>query len=927
MKKFLKILLITIFVILVIIIVTPLIFKGKIMDIAKKEINKTVNANVEFSDLGVSLIKNFPYLTVSLKDLNVTGIDEFESDTLISFHSFDISVELISAIKMENIKVKAVILNRPVIYAHVLEDGTANWDIMTESEEEVPDTTITESTLNPKVQLKKFEINNADLMYLDESSGMNASLDELNFRLKGDMSKDFSSLDINADVQRVNFSMDNIRYVRDALFAMTLMIDANLADMIFILKENEISLNDIVLGFDGNFSMPNEEDIVVDMKFNTRKTSFKSILSLIPAIYMRDFEDIKTEGTLKLNGTVSGVYNETNTPSASLQLMVEDAMFSYPDLPGSADNITIDIAMLYDGVQPDNSTIDINRFHVELAGNPVDMTLNINNPVGDMFINANLVSDIELASLHDVVPMEDISLAGRIVTDLDAMGYVSTLENERYEEFKADGAVKITNLVVDGESVPRKVIMEKASLIFSPRFLQVDGLDLIMGQSDMHLNGRVENFIPYVFSDGTLTGEFIFTSGLLNLNEFLIDTEEMPEVEETDTIELSVVEVPGDIDFTLTSRFDQILYDQMDIRNTAGIIKVINSKVILERLKMETLGGTMLMNGEYNTTDINNPFVDFGIQADNIAISQTFNSLLLVREFAPIAAKATGDVSLGMQFTSFMDDKMKPVMNSVVGKGNLRSSSIGINGGNIFQKINSVLNTGTFSDLALGDIDINFEIRNGKLFVDPFKTVMGNTEFLISGEQGLDQTLNYGINVTLPRGVLSKSAINTAFSKASDAGFDIDQSSFLNYDIKVTGTFEDPDVNWDLKNTASQTREVIQQELEEKAREAIEEKKEKAREVVSEEAEKIMQSAEAEAERVRKKAREAAEIIRKEANDNADKLLREAKNPIAKKAAEPVAQKMRQEGEKNAQKLIDEADEKAEKILQEAREKSNKLQE
>jgi len=51
-------------------------------------------------------------------------------------------------------------------------------------------------------------------------------------------------------------------------------------------------------------------------------------------------------------------------------------------------------------------------------------------------------------------------------------------------------------------------------------------------------------FIPYIFKDETIKGDFLFTSNVLDLNEFLTDTaaEETAVIE--DTAALTVFEVP-----------------------------------------------------------------------------------------------------------------------------------------------------------------------------------------------------------------------------------------------------------------------------------------------------------------------------------------------------------------------------------------------
>ena len=54
-KVFLKTLLIIILLLLVLVIVLPIIFKPQLMEIAKNEINKNVNAKVEFADFKLNL--------------------------------------------------------------------------------------------------------------------------------------------------------------------------------------------------------------------------------------------------------------------------------------------------------------------------------------------------------------------------------------------------------------------------------------------------------------------------------------------------------------------------------------------------------------------------------------------------------------------------------------------------------------------------------------------------------------------------------------------------------------------------------------------------------------------------------------------------------------------------------------------------------
>ena len=85
--------------------------------------------------------------------------------------------------------------------------------------------------------------------------------------------------------------------------------------------------------------------------------------------------------------------------------------------------------------------------------------------------------------------------------------------------------------------------------------------------------------------------------------------------------------------------------------------------------------------------------------------------------------------------------------------------------------------------------------------VNPFETKVGNATLLIGGDQGLDQTMNYTVGITIPRselGAAANASIDNLMSKAAGAGLKIDPLENLNIKVKVGGTFNDPKIGLDL---------------------------------------------------------------------------------------------------------------------------------
>ena len=943
MKKFLRIFLIFILVILVVLVVSPILFKQQILTKAKEIANTSVNAKIDFTDLKLSFFKDFPRLTTSLHGVSVSGIENFEGDTLLAFDEFSATVNVISLVRKEAIKVRSILLDNPRVSAIVLEDGSANWDIARESgevAEEEPEAEASGS-LDLKVALKKFQIRNAEIFYRDKESGMEASLSGFDFLLSGDLAQDFSTLDLESSTERLNFRMGGIRYVKDAMLDIGMELEADLVNSVYTLKDNTFALNELVLMLDGEITMPEGGDMGLAINFGTKETSFKGLLSMVPAIYMKDFQDVRTDGDLSLSGSISGKMTEDHTPSADIKLLVENARFEYPDLPKSAEKIHIDVDVHYDGIQNDNSTLDVNRFHVELGENPVDLTMHMITPISDPKINATMLAKIDFSTLADVVPMEEVDITGTLEANIDLMGKMSSIKNERYDEFKADGSLKLQQFEMQSADIPQPVFINSTVMNFSPRYVDLAEFDARIGSSDVRMDGMLENFIPYLFEDATIAGKLNLESNLLDLNEFMpeeAEEEEVidpegPEVEAPatvkDTAAASVIEIPGNIDFTFASSLKKVLFNKLEIENLVGLIIIRDRKVTMQELSMDLLEGRVAMSGEYNTQDMKSPLVDLSLDVDRLDIPSAFESLVTVQMLAPVAGHTSGTVSTNLDFTSFLGKGMVPEMNSIVASGKLGSEMVTIEKTETFDKINGILKTEKFRDITMKDLAIEYAVRNGRVYIEPYETKIGNTTLVMGGDQGLDQTMNYEMNMKIPRsdlGGTAQDAINQITSLAASAGINVDPGETIDVKFFVTGTFTEPEIRPVFGEGMQDMAREVQEQVQEMVEEKVEEIEEEAREQASQEAEKILAEAQERADALKAEARNAGQELIRLAEEEGQKRIEDAgNNPIQKVAAETYARTLKSEAEKNAKMLEDEAGKQADEIMRQAQEQADKL--
>ncbi len=789
----------------------PVLFKKQIKARVEQTINSSVNAKVKFEDYKVGFFSNFPNLSFSLYNVSVVGVKKFANDTLAAFRSFDLVFNLSSLFKKSGYEVNSIVIDRAVVNAIVNKEGTANWDVMKKI---LPGLRLRletkPSSSGMKILLKKVSVLNSSLSYVDEGPAMKVYLNKISFTLKGDMTTVESDLQMAFSAGEFTFDMGGTKYFNKALLDSRIDMLANLDNMKFTFRENYLSVNDLKLKFTGTVAMPGK-NIETDIRFETAQTSFKTLLSLVPAVYMKDYKDLKATGDFSLKGTAKGTYSDADStmPDIAMAILVSNGIISYPSLPEQLKNIGIRSEIFVNGKTLDKTTIDVSLFHMELAGSPFDMTLSVKTPVSDPDFKGTMVGKLDLSALSKAVPMNGANLSGIIDMSVQMAGKMSMIEKGKYDSFKASGTVGIKNMDIAMKGYPDVKISE-AALVFAPANASITKANMkVGGKSDFAFAGRIENYIPYIFSKQTLKGNLSMRSKLTDVSEIMSEMATAP-VAAKDTAlaskagtaapadnnsPLSIMKVPKNIDFDFDALIDDFTYSNIKAQNVKGHIFVRNGILSIRDASMNILGGTIAMSADYDTRDTLKPVMKADLNMQNIGVRDAFNTFNTVKKLAPAAKGIDGKISAKINYTSLMGKDMMPVTNTINGAGNIKSNEITLLESKTFDQMKEILKLGDKYGNTFRDINISFKIADGRVYVNPFDVKTGNLKMNISGDQGLDQTLNYVVKTEIPRSDLGSSVnslINGVSSFASSLGIKVKPSDVLKVNVKVTGTFTKP---------------------------------------------------------------------------------------------------------------------------------------
>jgi uncharacterized protein involved in outer membrane biogenesis len=752
MKKTLIIVGIVLVLLVASLLVLPLVFKQTLMDKTKTTINQNINGEVEFTDFKLSLIKQFPKLTVELREITLIGKGQFQQDTLLKAKAVSAHTGMFQLFNTENMQIDEISLEAPELKLVVAESGDANWNIVAEPADETPQDE-TESGLN--LQLEKIEISEADFVYDDRQTEMIVGLENINFIVSGKMYGTSAELDTDGGAERFSLLYKGNKYISNLSVETQTKLNIDYEKMDISISKNELLLNRLPLEINGMIQIPNDS-MLFNLNLKTSESGFDNFLALVPPGYEKYLEDIETSGSATIAGEVTGFYIGENYPAFNIDMKVVNGNIHYADLPEEIKNISAAISIRKPQGELDLTEVKVENARAEVKNNPLNFNLLMKNLVSDPYFDGELAGKLNFNDLKAALPMDSVYLEGLVDANVKVKGKYSAIENEIYNQIESDGTVVLTDFVYDSPKLTRQVLVTGGRLEFSPRDVKLTEFDVNIGQSDFNLQGSVSNYLGYYFSDATLSGNLRLNSSLVNLNELLRlqVNEEQPEenVQEDESTEESLAfDIPGNIDFTFRSNIQRVIFDQLPITNVNGLITAQNGKLVLDGLTMQMLDGTLALNGSYQNTPQNQPLFDFGLDADGFAIPEAYKTLTGFRKIVPVAGQSEGEINTDLRVSGRLSPAFKLIGPTIDGNGTFGTENLRIVNSPVFNQLKGILKAEKLNNVSVDDFSASIVIEDGGVNIKPFSTKIAGQETTVSGSINTQNLIDMRLDFNVER--------------------------------------------------------------------------------------------------------------------------------------------------------------------------------
>lgn len=790
-------------VLIVSILLIPILFKGKIIASVKLMANESLLAKLDFKEAEVSLFSSFPQLEVRLKELSITGINDFDGKILMQVETLSTAVSLSSLWKSTGITVSEINLKNPQFNFLVSPTGKANWDITKPSGEKTGNA----GKKAMEIELSKIQLINTSLSYQDERSKMIAGFKGGNFDLSGYLKGNDSKLKFSGITDSITFQYNGKQLISGMKVSGEGTLQANFDQMNFHFLDNKFMINQLPLELQGSFVMGEKED-QYDISFSSKGSTLNELIGFLPLAQQQKLKAYEKGGMLSFNGWIKGSYSDATFPALSADLKLTDGRMKYPSMPNEISKIQIVAGLSKQQGILDSLKISISRMEALVAGRLLIANLNVSTPVSSPLLAGELIGEIDFSSLKKTIPIDSMEIEGLLTANIHFNGPYSAIDKGEYDKFQTKGSLNVRDFSYRSPVFPERLGVASAGFVFNSKEVTISSMKGKLGQSDFTVDGTFSNYWAYLLKDGTISGNIKVKSDLLDVTQLMNGGTAQP----ADTLNREPYVLPQRVDLTVLADVDRMLYSRMEIRGTTGKLVIKDQKLNLDQLSMNLLKGKMVLSGVYSAKELTPADFNFKIDIKDFDLPTAYQSVGLVRHILPVAGNSKGTFFTGLSLSGKLGRDYAPYFETLNGNGLISIKNLELVGDGMFTEIGKFFRKDLFTNVKVNDFVSNIMLTNGALTISPFTTKVANQEVTVSGSQSLALDLNYQLDFKVNKNDLAADVTKLIGMVPGTENID-------KYPIKinVVGNFKKPDVQVDI----SEAKDLVAKEFSKKAKSTL----------------------------------------------------------------------------------------------------------
>jgi AsmA protein len=496
--------------------------------------------------------------------------------------------------------------------------------------------------------------------------------------------------------------------------------------------------------------------VISSLKKMMLDAQLQSSINLAEIKKMYPLQDIDLKGMLNIDVQSKGQYDAATKkfPVTVCNFGLSNGSVKTAYYPNPITNIQVKAkATNTDGTLKGQDVV-IEPASLEFEGSPFALQAAFKN-FEDIAYDIKALGVLDIERIYKVFARQGTDVKGYIKANVRMQGRQSDAVNGRYNRLNNEGTLEVKDIALSTEYLPKPFVIKEGLFAFRQDKMWFSNFKAAYGQSDMQMNGWLQNVLHYALTDnGVLKGQFNLQSQYFNVDEWMVYAAEPAKdsaAAKTPTVaETGVVVIPKNLDLTINAHARKAAFNSLNLNDVQGSLVLNNGVLLMKQTGFDIIGSKTLMDARYTAEAINRAVFDFNIDARDFDIKRAYDSIKLFREMATAAGSAQGIVSLKYAVKGKLDGNMQPIYPSLQGGGVLSVQKVKLKGFKLLNAVSRSTGRDSIANPDVNKVDIKTTIKSNVITIERFKIKVFGFRLRTEGQTSFDGRLKLRMRLGLP---------------------------------------------------------------------------------------------------------------------------------------------------------------------------------
>ncbi len=771
------------------------LYSDRIIDEFIREANKHLNTPVQVGRIEVSMLDQFPLLSIVCREVSV---EDSHPGTYPLFTAGEVRFQM-NPIEVwrGNYTIRGVKVFDSETRLKLDAAGKNNFTIVKKH--------ASAGKGGVAFELRNVELHDTRVYYLDLHQNHDLAFSSTALLASIKTRDDIYTIDARGDVTTEQLDIRGQSFLRGKPFEVTSKLVYDDINKSLRINPSDLRLRGSHFVVAGNYEW--KEKNLINIETEGKNTDIQTLLSLLPESVSTRFEKYESKGDVYFSSVLKGEITNNVYPSLSVEFGFSHATLFHPEYQSRIEDASVSGSFASDNLlRASKGTLILKNIRGALNDEAFTADLVLKD-FDDPEVIFNFKGRLDALSLTNFYPIPSVSnLSGEMQVDVAFEGRAALLKDKNTaQQVMTRGTVDLHDISLSYGSAHIPLHHLKGSLQFSNNDLALSNVSGQLGNSDFLLNGFFKNVVTFLFFENQPVGiEADLQSAYIDLDELFAFTFG---ADSSDQQNEYMFRISPNVNLNFNCTIDALRYKRFRGRELKGDLLVKSQMAVSRKFSLNTMGGQLELSG---IVDAQNPrAVDVvttahmdDLHLDSVFyVFENFNQTFI--EDRHLRGQGSADVS----FELVLNEHLRLLPKTLIADIGITIRNGQLNDFEPLQSLSRYLDDEGLDRLRFAELKNDVHIEDGTIYLPQMNVRSNVTDLEISGTHTFDQRIAYRVVTPLRRKKVADPEARLAVEDDPQSG----PKLFL----KITGTTDDYRVQYDTEAVRKKIASDLKKEVQE----------------------------------------------------------------------------------------------------------------